>query len=212
MGKIEAIVSDFGGVLTSPLMDAFLAIQDGHGVALEQLGNAMRKIASQEGRHPLFELEKGRIPEAEFLNKLERALEAEHGRSFSLHGFRDSYFGALHANQAMIQLMRELKEAGYRMALLTNNVREWEPLWRAKLPVDEIFEVVIDSAFVDMRKPEPSIYRLVLERLGGIEAESCLFIDDVEVNCQGAEELGMQVVHFQTTEQAQERIQRALAA
>ena len=50
--------------------------------------------------------------------------------------------------------------------MLTNNVREWEPLWRAKLPIDEIFEVVVDSAFVGMRKPEPEIYALTLERLG----------------------------------------------
>ena len=51
------------------------------------------------------------------------------------------------------------------MALLTNNVREWEPLWRSMLPVDEIFELVVDSAFVGMRKPEPEIYELTLERL-----------------------------------------------
>ena len=62
----------------------------------------------------------------------------------------------------MIELMRELRGRGYRMALLTNNVREWEPLWRAMLPVDEIFEVVVDSAFVGMRKPEPEIYELTL--------------------------------------------------
>ena len=79
--------------------------------------------------------------------------------------------------------MRDLKGRGYRMALLTNNVREWEPLWRAMLPVDEIFEVVVDSAFVGIRKPEPEIYELTLERLGGgIGARECLFVDDVEDN------------------------------
>ena len=55
------------------------------------------------------------------------------------------------------------------MALLTNNVREWEPRWRPMLPeIDEIFEVVVDSGFVGMRKPEPGIYELTLERLGGV--------------------------------------------
>ena len=71
------------------------------------------------------------------------------------------------------------------MAILTNNVREWEPIWRAKLPVDEIFETVVDSAFVGMRKPDPAIYELTLERLDGIAAAECLFIDDTEVNCDG---------------------------
>ena len=62
--------------------------------------------------------------------------------------------------------MRELRDRGYRMAILTNNVREWEELWRAKLPVDEIFELVVDSAWVGMRKPDPAIYQLTIERLG----------------------------------------------
>ena len=67
--------------------------------------------------------------------------------------------------------MREL-QADHRMALLTNNVREWEPLWRTMLPVDEIFELVVDSAFVGMRKPEAEIYELTLERLreAGVDA------------------------------------------
>ena len=72
-------------------------------------------------------------------------------------------------------------------------MREWEPLWRAKLPeIDEIFEVVVDSAFVGMRKPEPEIYELTLERLGdGLAAEDCLFVDDIDVNCDAARALGM---------------------
>ena len=67
----------------------------------------------------------------------------------------------------MIELMREAKASGHRMGLLTNNVREWEPLWRAMLPVDEIFEVVVDSGFVGCRKPDREIYDITLERLDG---------------------------------------------
>ena len=52
------------------------------------------------------------------------------------------------------------------MAMLTNNVREWEPLWRSMLPVDEIFETVVDSGFVGCRKPESRIYEMTLERIG----------------------------------------------
>ena len=101
----------------------------------------------------------------------------------------------------MIELMRELKAAGYRMAMLTNNVREWEPLWRPMLPVDEIFETVVDSGFVGCRKPESKIYAITLDRIG-LPAESCLFVDDVLVNCEGAEKAGMTAVHFQDNEQA----------
>ena len=71
----------------------------------------------------------------------------------------------------MIDFVRELRGRGVRAALLTNNVREWEPLWRAKLPeIDELFEVVVDSAFVGLRKPDPAIFELTLERLGGVRA------------------------------------------
>ena len=97
------------------------------------------------------------------------------------------------------------------MALLTNNVREWEPLWRPMLPVDEIFEFVVDSAFVGMRKPDPEIYEHTLDRLGdGLTASDCLFIDDVEVNIEAARRLGFNVVHFRTNEQAIAEIEAAL--
>ena len=96
------------------------------------------------------------------------------------------------------------------MAMLTNNVREWEPLWRSMLPVDEIFETVVDSGFVGCRKPEPRIYELTLERLG-LPAEACLFVDDVAVNCEGAREVGMSAVHFRDNDQAIAEIRAALA-
>ena len=86
------------------------------------------------------------------------------------------------------------------MALLTNNVREWEPLWRSLLPVDEIFELVVDSGFVGYRKPDREIYDLTLERLGGTEPRECLFIDDTDVNCTAAEELD--AVHYRHNDQA----------
>ena len=87
------------------------------------------------------------------------------------------------------------------MALLTNNVREWEPRWRAMLPVDEIFSVVVDSGFVGMRKPERGIYELTVERLG-VPAAECLFLDDIELNCDAARSLGMTAVVFRDTTQA----------
>jgi len=95
------------------------------------------------------------------------------------------------------------------MAMLTNNVREWEPLWRSMLPVDEIFETVVDSGFVGCRKPESRIYELTLERVGH-PAEACLFVDDVLVNCEGARKAGLHAVHFQDNEQAIGEIRAAL--
>jgi putative hydrolase of the HAD superfamily len=208
---IRAIISDFGGVLTTPLLGSFMAFQNETGISMEALGIAMQRVAEREGEHPLFELERGRISEEHFLDGLREALEPELGHRPTLHRFREIYFDALDPNEPMIDFMWKLKGDGLRMALLTNNVREWEPYWRPMLPVDEIFEVVVDSGFVGMRKPEPGIYELTLERLGdGLAPADCLFIDDGEPNVEGAREVGMTAVHFRENDQAIEEIKAAL--
>jgi putative hydrolase of the HAD superfamily len=209
---IRAVISDFGGVLTTPLLGSFLAFQDETGIPAEALGVAMQRIAERQGEHPLFELERGRITEVDFLAALRDELTADLGHEPELHRFSEIYFDALHPNEPMIELMRGLRNRGYRMALLTNNVREWEPLWRAMLPVDEIFEVIVDSAFVGLRKPEPEIYELALDRIGGVGAADCLFVDDVEHNVVAARELGMGAVHFRSNDQAIPEIEAALTS
>ena len=204
----ETVISDFGGVLTSPLIQSFVAFQDETGIAMETLGVAMQRIADRDGSHPLYDLEKGALTEAVFLQRIADELEPDLGHRPEMHRFSEIYFEALQPNEQMIELMRELRGRSLRMALLTNNVREWEPLWRAMVPIDELFEVVVDSAFVGCRKPEPRIYEIVLKRLG-VDAASCLFIDDVEVNCDAARELGMTAVHFRDNEQAIAEIRAA---
>jgi putative hydrolase of the HAD superfamily len=209
-GRITTVISDFGGVLTTPLVQSFAAVQDVTGIPFEELGKAMAEIQRQEGRHPLYELEKGELSEADFLAKVGDALEPALGHPPELHRFREIYFEALHPNEPMIELMREAKTRGFRMGLLTNNVREWEPLWRSMLPVDEIFEVVVDSGFVGCRKPDREIYDLTLERMGGLAPGECLFVDDADVNCDAARELGMSAVHYQHNDQAIPEVRTAL--
>lgn len=208
---IRAVVSDFGGVLTNHLIEAFLAYQDESGISMEQLGRGMRRVAERDGEYPLYQLERGEITEAAFLESLSWALTEEFGRAPDFQRFSDIYFDALHPNEPMLQLMRELRGRGYLLAILTNNVREWEARWRAKLPLDEIFNLIVDSAWVGMRKPEPGIYKLTLERLGGVNPDQSLFIDDNELNVQTARDLGMHAVHFQSNEQAIPEIRAALA-
>jgi putative hydrolase of the HAD superfamily len=216
MPELRAIISDFGGVLTTPLLGSFAACQDKTGIPPEALGMAMQRIAEAEGEHPLYELERGRITEAAFLERLGGELVTELGHRPELHRFSEIYFDALETNEPMIDLMRRLRASGLRMALLTNNVREWEPHWRSMMPVDEVFELVVDSAFVGMRKPEPEIYELTLERLRALDGASdlapseCLFVDDVQPNVEAARALGLNAVHFQTNDQAIGEIEAAL--
>jgi epoxide hydrolase-like predicted phosphatase len=210
MSPPRAVISDFGGVLTTPLINAFEAYRRSSGIEPEALGAAMGRIQERTGEHPLFELEKGRITEAAFQLELEQEL----GGGASMAGFRETYFANLHPNGPMLAFMRELKGRGLRMAMLTNNVREWEPHWQAMIPdLNEVFEFIVDSAFVGMRKPDPGIYMLTVDRFGdGVGPGDCVFIDDIEHNCQAAAELGMVAVHFADAEQAIAEIEQALAA
>jgi putative hydrolase of the HAD superfamily len=207
--RIEVVISDFGGVLTTPLVESFMAFQDQTGITTQTLGKAMAAATEANGHNPLFEMERGEITEVAFLEKLTDSLEPLLGHRPEMHRFKEIYFEALQPNPPMIDLMRELKRAGLRMAMLTNNVREWEPLWRPMLPVDEIFETVVDSGFVGCRKPESRIYELTLERVGAAP-EACLFVDDVEVNCEGARRAGLSAVHYRDNEQAIPEIRAAL--
>jgi putative hydrolase of the HAD superfamily len=209
VSRIEAVISDFGGVLTTPLLDAFLALQRDSGIPLGAMGQAMGRLAEEDGANPLFDLETGRLSERDFVARLEAALRQELGREVRLAGLGAAYFANLHPNAELLDYLRALRGRGLRLALLTNNVREWEPLWRPKLPVDELFEVVVDSAFVGMRKPDPAIYRLTLEKLG-LPAGACVFVDDTDVNVTAARELGMRAVWFRSTGQAIADIEVAL--
>jgi putative hydrolase of the HAD superfamily len=209
---ITALISDFGGVLTSPLFAAFSSYSEHLGVSGEDFGRAMARATEEHGEHPLFALERGEITEQEFLDRLERAMQELLGRHVDLHSMAERLMADLHPNEELFAYYRRLRdERGLRLGILTNNVREWEPLWRAKLPIDEIFEDVVDSAFVGMRKPEPEIYALALERLG-VEASACAFVDDTEVNVDAARALGLHAVWFRDTRQAVAELEALLGA
>jgi len=204
---IRAVVSDFGGVLTAPLLQGFALVQEDTGVPPEAFGEALARAGEP---NPLFALEVGAITEADFIATLERELEPILGRPVDLHGFAQRYMGTLAANDELFAYYRRLHARGVRLAICTNNVREWEPLWREKLPIDEIFETVVDSAFVGVRKPDPAIYGIVLERLG-LTAGECAFVDDIAINVRAAAELGFAGVRFESTGQAIAELDALLA-
>ena len=105
-------------------------------------------------------------------------------------------------NEPLLSYYRALRrERGIRLAVLTNNVREWQPRWRGRWGIDDLFELVVDSSFEGVRKPEPEIYERTLERLG-LPGAACVFVDDLEVNLPPAQALGMHTVHYRNTAQA----------
>jgi len=198
---MKAVVSDFGGVLTTPLLEAFTRANAGIGVSPAELGAAMRLSAERAHEPPLFTLERGQMTELEFLADLGESLREVLGRVVDLDGYGARLMSSLERNEPLLAYFRALHERGVRFAILTNNVREWQPLWRARLDADDLFELIVDSGFEGVRKPEPAIYALTLRRLN-LPGEACAFLDDLEVNLPPAREAGMHAIHYRDPGQA----------
>jgi putative hydrolase of the HAD superfamily len=197
---IKAVISDFGGVVTQPLFEGFRRAHEEIGVPIEALGAAMKLTAARNPEPPLWTLERGQMSEADFIAGLEATLTEVTGRPVSLDGYGARLMGELEPNEPLLARYRELGASGVRLAILTNNVREWHDIWRSAFDIDTLFELVVDSAFEGTRKPEPRIYEITLDRLG-LEAGDCVFIDDVEVNVTAARDLGLHGIHFRDTDQ-----------
>jgi putative hydrolase of the HAD superfamily len=198
---IKAVVTDFGGVLTLPLNEAFARAHAELGIPIDALGQAMRHAAEREGEPPIYKLERGQITDAQFMATLAGSLEAVLGHPVDLDGYGERLMGELTANEPLLDYYRKLRdEQGLRLAICTNNVREWQPRWLPTIPAD-LFELIVDSGFEGTRKPEPEIYAIVLDRLQ-LPADTCVFVDDLEINVIGAREAGMHGVHFRDTAQA----------
>jgi len=196
---VKAVISDFGGVITLPLNEAFARAHEEMGVPLTALGDAMKLAASRSDEPPLFKLERGQMTDPEFMALMQASISEVVGREVVLDNYGERLMRELRANEPLLEYYAGLKARGIRLAILTNNVREWQPRWMPLLPAG-MFELIVDSGFEGVRKPEREIYELTLSRLG-MEPGDCAFVDDVEVNVVAARDLGMHGIHFRTTDQ-----------
>lgn len=209
-GAITTVISDYGGVLTSPLAGAFAKINERHGLPETALSEAMMRAGERAGMTLLVELECGRLPEDDFLALLSAQLSADLGRELDLSQFSEHYFDGLEPNLEMLEALAAVRRDGYRMGLLTNNVREWGVRWRPHVPVDVLFDDVCDSSDVGLRKPDPAIYHLACERLG-VTPQECVLVDDFAHNCEAARAVGMSAVRLHDTAEAIAQLRALLA-
>ncbi|MEO3977565.1 HAD family phosphatase [Streptomyces sp. CAU 1734] len=207
---VDTVVVDYGGVLTNPLVETFVAFAELAGIPAEDLAAAFVAATEQYGESPMAALESGSISEREMTGRVLAGLPAGAGRVLEGgQGFGELWFRGRRPNTEFLDRLRSLRAAGYRIALLTNNVREWEPLWRAQVPM-ELFDVVVDSHREGVRKPDPAIYRILLDRLG-TEAGRCVFVDDNAENCAAAAGLGIRPVLFTDTASTVRELSAVLA-
>jgi epoxide hydrolase-like predicted phosphatase len=138
--------------------------------------------------HPWHRLERGEISFAE--------VRAHNKEALARLGIEPPPAGssaaslAFEPNEEMLALLVDLRTAGLRTGMLTNNIREFRDLWWPLMPWTEMLDDIVDSHEVGMRKPNPAIYSLALERLGTTAGRTA-FLDDVESNVAGARNVGM---------------------
>ena len=182
---IRAVLFDFAGVLTSSPWTAMTAAGGGN---LELLIGTYE----EDTDHPWHQVERGELGIAEWAVAVTELGQAQ-GIEVDFAPLQ-SMLGDMAVHHSIVERIRTLRTEGYQLALVTNNVREGSAMWRAKVPVDELFDVVVDSSEVGMRKPNPAILHHTLEQLGGTPAHEAVFLDDSPGNVVGAQRAGLHAI------------------
>ncbi|MEU8343870.1 HAD family hydrolase [Actinomadura meyerae] len=187
---VKAVITDWGGVLTSPLADAVAQWIAADRIDAGHYRNVMRAWVKQAydgaGTNPIHGLEDGSLPVDEFERRLAAELLTVDGGPVEAAGLVARMFAAFSPVEPMYEALRAARAAGARTALLSNS-------WGNEYPRDlfaDLFDAVVISAEVGMRKPDERIFRHALELLG-LDAADCVFIDDIEHNIRAAEALGI---------------------
>ena len=193
---VRGVVLDFGGVMTEPLFRDLAAVAPEHLALVHYFLAEMQDVYHRvDGLHDLHHLETGRIGEADFFAGICERYAATGHAPIDPVVARHVIFGrAMVACGAMVEAVRELRAAGLRTAMLTNISRDPFTGYRDVVPVEELFDAVVDSSKVGLRKPDPAIYRLACSCIG-LEPEECVYVDDLVCNVEGAEAVGMTAIH-----------------
>ncbi len=187
--EIDAALFDFGGVLVREgSVNDFARIAP-HADPAVVLSHAIGAY-HEDDDHPWHRVERGELDMAEWYTLTVAAL-SEAGIEVVVPS---SGSVAFTPNEPVVDAVRAVRAAGGRTAVVTNNVRELSDTWRPVLPLDELFDTVVDSCEVGLRKPNPAIYLLACERLG-VAPDRAVLLDDIESNLHGARAAGLRAIH-----------------
>jgi putative hydrolase of the HAD superfamily len=198
----DALIVDFGGVLTTPLQDSFAAFAQYLGIQLQDLVRAILPIYSGSGDDTVERFETGRMDEEEFSRELARRLQETAGRPIDPEGLVEKIFAGARLEPSMLHAVGAVRRAGMKTALLSNS---WGMSGYPKDRFDELFDAVVISGEVGLRKPDPAIYQLVLDRLG-LPGPRCVFVDDFPGHLETAQAAGMTTVLHVSPEQTLSRL------
>ncbi|MEW6475636.1 MAG: HAD family phosphatase [Actinomycetota bacterium] len=200
MSGIEAVIFDYGGVLSTTPFAGIAEFERQMGYPEKSLAQLLfGRGASPQGPteeipdHDWHLLETGRLSLDEFHERLVARSEAALGRPLDL-GVYAQFLRELGVgvHWMMVHRVRELRAEGYRTAILTNNVREWGKYWKESIPLD-LFDEIVDSCDVGLRKPDPKIFRLTCERLA-VAPDAAVFLDDTRRHIEAARAVGLHAI------------------
>ena len=189
---VEAVVFDFGGVFTTSPFAALMAAAEAQALDPMTMVGVMFGPYDQDTDHPWHQLERGEITLDDATAAIVSLAAAEGVDNFQPMEMLMA-LGGSGVRTEVVDFCRSVRSRGFRTGLLTNNAREFEEFWIPLLPLDELFDDVIDSSAVGLRKPDPRIYELSLDRLG-VAAPAAVFVDDAPGNVLGAQAVGMRGV------------------
>jgi len=153
---IEAVLFDFNGVLTTSPFTHMAALGDTAGVDGQVVLDLMLGPYDEDTDHAWHRFERGEITAHEYgADLFARAAAADVQLDFASLG---NMMSRLEVHDVVIERIRRLRVEGFRTGLVTNNVKEASSQWRELVPVHELFEVIVDSSEVGMRKPNPAIF------------------------------------------------------
>jgi putative hydrolase of the HAD superfamily len=188
-GRVKAVLFDFTGVITTSPFAAMGSIGEANGVDAEVVLDLMLGDYSVDSDHPWHRLERGEITIMDYAGDVQtRADEA--GLVLDFDSLR-TLMTDLEVQPVTVEAIAAVRAAGYATALVTNNVREAGKQWREKVPLDELFDTVVDSSAVGVRKPDAAIFAMTLERLGDVPGGEAVFLDDHPGNIAGAHRAGL---------------------
>ena len=201
MSTLRGLIVDWGGVLTSDIRPSVKRWADKYGVDLSAYGKVIGEWLGPEGElealvNPIHALERGEMEVPHFEEVLARELTLHTGVEHDATDLLQRMFEEFEHAHDMNALVRRSHERGLRTALLSNSWGDFYPrdLW------DGMFDVVVISGEVGMRKPEAGIFALTLDQLD-LRADECVFVDDLRHNIDAAAALGMVGVHHVSYEE-----------
>ena len=194
---IRAVLFDIGGVLFSSPFDAFARYERDNGLPADFIRTLN---ATNSDTNAWAQLERSAVPFDEFCSLYEAEAHAA-GHPIDARAVLACLSGDLRAE--MVEAVRRCRAAGYTTAALTNNfVGEQRPPGGGGMEaLADLFDVIIESSVVGVRKPDPAFYALALEKLG-IEPSEAVFLDDLGVNLKPARAMGMTTIKVLSADQA----------